>query len=82
MPTDPLARKSAIYEQFLRGEIDAMTAARQIHALPRTSPELEFASSYSDQLALEKLKQFQASWRALDKGQRPNKRLKLPGAPK
>jgi hypothetical protein len=68
MTTDPLAQKSAIYDQFLRGDIDAMTAARQIRALPRTSPELEFGSSYSDQVVLEKLKQFQVAWRTLDAG--------------
>jgi len=71
MPTDPLAQKSAIYDQFLRGEIDATTAARQIRALPWTSPELEypaFAHGYSDQVLLQKLMQFHAACRALDKG--------------
>jgi hypothetical protein len=71
MPTDPLAQKSAIYDQFLRGEIDAMTAARQIRALPWTSPALEyapFAHGYSDQVLLQKLMQFNAACRALDNG--------------
>jgi hypothetical protein len=71
MPTDPLAQKSAIYDQFLRGEIDATTAVRQIRALPWTSPALEyapFAHGYSDQDLLQKLLEFNAAWRALEEG--------------
>ena len=71
MPTDPLAQKSAIYDEFLRGEIDAPTAARQIRALPWTSPAFEyahFAHGYSDQVLVQKLMQFNAAWRALKKG--------------
>ena len=69
MPTDPLAQKSAIYDQFLRGEIDATTAAKQMRALPWTSPNFEyapFAHGYSDRVLLEKLMEFNAASRALD----------------
>ena len=72
MTTDPLTQKSAIFDQFLRGTIDATAAASQIHALPRTSPEFEFPAFgegvYSDQRAMVKLKEFHAAWRALDDG--------------
>ncbi len=73
MSADHLAQKSAIFDQFLRGEIDATAAAKQIRALPRSSPELEFASvgelgRHADQVMLQKVNQFWAAWRALDKG--------------
>ena len=71
MPHDPLAQKSAIYDEFLRGAIDATTAARQVRALPWTSPAFEyapFAHGYSDEVLLEKLMEFNAAWRALDGG--------------
>ena len=73
MSPDPLVQKSAIFAQFLRGEIDATTAVRRIRALPWTSPALEFASvgevgSPADEATLKKLNRFLAVWRAVDKG--------------